>query len=488
VYAAGHAAEGQEAMDQLIYRSATDLARLIRDQEVSSEEVVNAHLLRIAEVNPKLNAVVQPTENPARIRARQADDALARGEIWGPLHGVPMTVKDSLCTASAITTAGTPLRKDHVPARDATVVARMHKAGAILLGKTNCTELCGSGETDNQLYGRTNNPYDLERSTGGSSGGEVAIIAAGGSPIGLGSDFGGSIRGPAHLCGVAGLNPTMGRVPRTGHIPPYGGAFDTARIGPMARYVEDLALVLEIISGPDNTDPSVIPMPLYDHRLVNLRSLRVAFHTDNGVYPTTSDTGKVIREAAKELARMGMTVIEDCPSGLCELMEIANALGSAVRSAEQGGMFREFREDKPLDADALSGHVDAWLGSATSARSDDAISASELLAWTWKWDLCKSKMLSFLERYDAILCAADPDPALPHGFATHQDFPNERITGYTKPYSMAGWPSVVVRAGSSAEGLPIGVQIVAGPWREDVVLAIAQCLETALGGWRPPPI
>ena len=219
-------------------------------------------------------------------------------------------------------------RAAFVPARDATAVARLRAAGGILLGKTNCTELCGSGETDNLVYGRTNNPYDLSRSPGGSSGGEAAIIAAGGSPLGLASDFGGSIRGPAHLCGIAGLNPTFGRVPRTGHIPPYGGAYDTARIGPMARYVEDLALVLPIIAGPDGIDPTVAPVPVGDPNTVTVRGLRVAFHTDNGIFPVTHETAETVRNAARALADAGLSVTEDCPPGLSDLMEVGAALGS----------------------------------------------------------------------------------------------------------------------------------------------------------------
>ena len=294
-------------------------------------EVVDAHLDRIAEVNPRLNAVVQVTAEAARARAREADAALTRGELWGPLHGLPMTVKDSLATAGVVTTAGTPGLRSYVPRTDATAVARLRQAGAILLGKTNCTELCGGGETDNLVYGRTNNPYDLERSPGGSSGGEVAIIAAGGSPLGLGSDFGGSIRGPSHLCGIAGLNPTMGRVPRTGHIPPYGGAYDTARIGLMARFVEDLALALPIIAGPDGRDPSVVPVPLRDPAAVSLTKLRVAFHTDNGVFPPSADTVAVVRSAAQALADRGVRVEEACPPGLREIMAVAAALRQSPR-------------------------------------------------------------------------------------------------------------------------------------------------------------
>jgi amidase len=219
--------------DELIYASATVLAQAIRSKKVSAVEVVNAYLQRIEEVNPTLNAVVQLTADAARAQAREADAAQARGEGKGPLHGVPITIKDMIETAGVICTSGTKGRASCVPPRDATIVARMHAAGAIILGKTNTPELGVAPETDNLVYGRTNNPYDLSRTPGGSSGGEGAITAAGGSPLGLGSDGGGSIRIPAHCCGIVGIKPTSGRVPRTGHFPGPGGPMDSLwQVGP----------------------------------------------------------------------------------------------------------------------------------------------------------------------------------------------------------------------------------------------------------------
>jgi amidase len=475
-------------MEDMIFWSATRLAAAIRAREVSALEVVDAHLERIAAVNPALNAVVQLAAERARAEARWADACLARGELLGPLHGVPFTVKDSLCTEGIITTAGTPGRAGFVPARDATVVARLRAAGGILLGKTNCTELCGSGETDNLVYGRTNNPYDLSRSPGGSSGGEAAIIAAGGSPLGLASDFGGSIRGPAHLCGIAGLNPTFGRVPRTGHVPPYGGAYDTARIGPMARCVEDLALVLPIMVGPDGIDPTVAPVPVGDPNAVTLRGLRVAFHTDNGIFPATQETAETVRDAAHALADAGLSVSEDCPPGLSDLMEVGAVLGEIGRKAEQAGVYAEFAKPIELDSDSLNQCATRWVARSRDMQRLDPMMASELLAWTRKWDACRRTLLGFLTRYDVILCPVDPYPALPHGVTTRPDFPPCGVTAYTKPYSMAGWPSVVVGAGTSPARLPIGVQVAAGPWREDIALTVAQEIERELSGWRPPTL
>src|SRR5438105_1821797 len=238
-------------MDELMYASATAIAQAIREKRVSATEVVEAHLQRIAAVNPALNAVVQVAGARARLEALAADQALARGELRGPLHGVPMTIKDSLDTAGVISTGGTKGRATMVPGQDATVVARLRAAGAILLGKTNTPELTLSGETDNLVYGRTNNPYDLARTPGGSSGGAGAIVTSGGSACDIGSDTGGSIRLPAHFLGMAGIKPTSGRVPRTGHYVPVGmGAVDALQqLGPMERSDEDLMLRFLIIAG-----------------------------------------------------------------------------------------------------------------------------------------------------------------------------------------------------------------------------------------------
>jgi amidase len=478
-------------MSEIVYWSAKALAEAIRLKTLSSLEVVDAHLRRIEEVNPRLNAVVQLTAEAAREQARQADTTLAREEAIGPLHGVPMTIKDSLSTKGVVTTAGTPGLREFRPTRDATVVARLRAAGAILLGKTNCAELCGSGETDNEVYGRTSNPYDLIRSPGGSSGGEVAIIAAGGSPLGLGSDFGGSIRGPCHLCGIAGLNPTMGRVPRTGHIPPYGGTFDTARVGPMARFVEDLRLVLPIIAGMDWIDPTITQMPLGDPETADLKALRVAFYTDNGIFPVTSETAETVQCAAQVLQDAGSWVEEERPDGIEETMKISDGLQSGAKGVDQRQLFTALDESTTVNPASLSQYAQRWLqraGEIDEIQPESATSAAEFLYWTMRWDRYQSAMLSFLREFDVIICPVDACPAMPHGFTHQQDYRPEGVTSYTKPYSLTGWPSAVVRGGTSPEGLPIGVQVVAHPWREDVALTVAQHIEAALGGWQRPPI
>jgi amidase len=433
-------------MDELIYTSATALAKAIRAREVSSEEVVEAHLRRIEAVNPRLNAVVQLAADSARAQAREADAALARGEVRGPLHGVPFTVKDWLETEGVVCAAGFKERADFVPKRDATVVARMRAAGAILLGKTNILFMdpSGGGPADNPLSGRTNNPYDLSRTPGYSSAGEAAIIAAGGSPLGLGSDSGGSIRMPAHCCGIAGLRPTTGRVPNTGHFPRIGALSDPrTQIGPMARFVEDLALALPIISGVDWCDASVIPMPLGDPSAVDIASLRVAVYTEDGIASPTPDTIEAVMAAAQALSDAGLAVEEARPSRIEETHEIT---------------------------------LKYWRRSH--------LTGAEVERSLFEWDRFRRVMLSFMEHYDVILCPVCECPAMPHDATADRA---ARDISYTLTYSLTGWPCTVVRAGTSPEGLPIGVQVVARPWREDVALAVAQHIESALGGWQPPP-
>ncbi len=309
--------------DPLFYTSALGLANAIRNHEVSSEAVVTACLDRIKAVNGDLNAVFQVQEDSALERAREADAASARGETWGPLHGVPMTIKDSLDTAGVVSTGGTQGRATFVPEKDATVVARLLAAGAILLGKTNTPEFTLSFETNNLVYGMTHNPYDLRYSPGGSSGGAAAIVAAGGAPFDIGSDYGGSIRLRSHFCGIAGIKPSSGRVPRTGHIYPFGGLQDSfQQIGPLARSVDDLSFLLKLIAGPDDVDPGVIPLPWHDPDRLELRDLRVSFHTDNGIVTPTTETRETVTAVAQRLTEFVNQVDEARPTGVEQTIDL----------------------------------------------------------------------------------------------------------------------------------------------------------------------
>lgn len=458
----------------LLDMSAVQLAQLIRDQEVSTKEVVEAHLQRIETVNPALQAVVQLAAERALAEARAADQAIATGRELGPLHGVPMTIKDSLDTAEIVSTGGTKGRESYVPSEDATVVARLRAAGAILLGKTNTPELTLAGETNNLVYGQTNNPYDVSRTPGGSSGGAGAIIAASGSPFDIGSDTGGSIRLPAHFCGIAGLKPTSGRVPRTGHVVPHSlGAVDAlTQNGPMARYVEDLALILPIIAGVDWRDPAIIPMPLGNVQDVTIRELRVAVHTDNGIMTPTAETIAAVEAAAKVLSEAGLHVIEDRPAPLPRAAELANNLSGADGRAWT----------RRLLSQAGTTDIHPWI--SRRMEESQAYEVGDFTELLEDVDRYRSEMLTFFQAYDVILCPVCAFPAPPHGSTMDPEM--RKGFSYTGAYNLTGWPGAVVRGGTSPEGLPIGVQVVARPWREDVALAVAAHLETALGGWQKP--
>lgn len=464
-------------MDEIIYSSATELARAIRDREVSSEEVAAAHLARIGEANPTLNAVVHLTADAARARAREADAALARGEVWGPLHGVPVTIKDAFETAGVVSAGGTKGRAGFVPREDAAGVARYKAAGAVVLGKTNVPEVSLAFESDNLVYGRTKNPYDLTRTPGGSSGGEAAAIAAGMSPLGLGSDAGGSIRLPAHFCGIAGIKPTSGRTPRTGHFPPMGGLLDSIwQIGPLARRVEDLSLALPLLCGADWRDPTVAPVPLGDPSEVELKSLRVAFHTDNGIVAPTPDIAAAARDAARALAGAGAEVVEARPPVPGNAYEMLLGLYGADSGA---GLRMLLMLSGTDETHALMTRLLEVLGASN-------MTAAELTGLVFRLDQWRGEMLSFMRDYDLILCPPCARTAMPHGTTFDED--NQLVFSYTMIYNMTGWPGAVVRAGTSPEGLPIGVQLVARPWREDVALAAAAAVESSLGGWRPPAL
>jgi len=462
-------------MDELLHSSASGMARAIREKKISSTELIQAHLDRIQAVNPKLNAIVQLPAERVFEEARAADASLARGEIKGPLHGVPVTFKDAIETAGIISTGGTLGRRSFVPQEDAVVVRRLREAGAIVLGKTNCPELGWAWESDNLIYGRTNNPYNLALSPGGSSGGESALIAAGGSPLGFGSDAGGSVRFPANCCGLASIKPTSGRIPRTGHFPGPGGTLDALwQMGPLARNVEDLELALKIVSGVDWHDPAIVPAPLGATGTVDLKNLRVAFYTDNQIVAPEPEIAEAVRMAATTLSEAGARVEESCPPGIGETYELYRGLFCADGGSGLNALL----------AAAGTERIHPLLQQALELQQRHGISMADFGALAVRWDAFRSTQLRFMEHYDALLCPVCSFAGMVHG-STY-----ERLMSfsYTMTYNLTGWPAAVVRAKTSAEGLPIGVQIVAPPWQEHVALAIARRLEEALGGWQPPPL
>jgi amidase len=441
------------------------LAAALRRGELSSEEVTRAFLDRIGAVNPKLNAVVQLRADAVLSEARASD--LMPADRRGPLHGVPMTIKDSLDTAGIVTTGGTKGRASFVPTQDATVVRRVREAGAIILGKTNTPDLTLSLETSNLLFGRTNNPFDVSRTSGGSSGGAAAIVAAGGSPLEIGSDTGGSIRQPAHFCGIAGLKPTAGRVPRTGHILNYEGAPQfLTHIGPLARRVDDLALVLGVIAGPDGVDPHMVAMPLGDPATVQVAGLRLGYFTRLPPLEPTMETTAAVEIALGALRRAG-----------CSAREIEIPGSQSIHEMYMTVLFGD-------GGAAVARTLDRWgsTESALRARIETmrALSGGEMTALYERLDCWRSQMLALLAELDAIVCPVTTAPA-----PAHQTF-DRTTAAYAQAFNLTGWPSTVVRAGTSDEGLPIGVQVVAHPWREDVSLAVAAEIEKALAPFQAP--
>jgi amidase len=460
-------------MNDAIYWSASALARALRARELSSREMVDAYLARIDTVNPAINAVVQLVPERAQEEADELDKLAAGGHFRGPLHGVPITLKDSLDTAGIVSTGGTLGRRDFVPTQDAPVVARLREAGAVLLGKTNTPELTLSGETNNLIYGRSNNPYDLTRSPGGSSGGSAAIIACGGSALELGSDTGGSIREPAHLCGITGIKPTSGRTPRSGHIVPYGGVFDSlTQIGPMARYVEDLALALPIICGPDGRDPAVVPVALGDPGAINVSCLRVAWYADNGIVTPDVAIQRVVSETAQALHADVDVLDNRLLPGMRELVNLTTEFRESANAGVIQRLLKRYGTTQP--GPDLAGYL-----TEKSLAASDHVRPTLLEAI----DEVRAQALSFFEDYDAILCPPSHALARPHG-ASHQDSFDD--WSYMTIHNLLGWPGVSVRAGSSDSGLPVGVQIVAAPWREDIALALAQRIEALMGGYQQP--
>jgi amidase len=458
----------------LLYGSAVSMAKLIRGRALSVREVISAHIEQIESVNSSLNAVFQIDKERVFEEALQLDRMLERGEVRGPLHGVPITIKDSLDTAGIISTWGTSGRRDFIPGKDATVVDRLRRAGAIILGKSNTSELTMGGEMDNVIYGPTNNPYDLSKSPSGSSGGAAAIVAAGGSALDLGSDTGGSIRSPAHVCGIAGIKPTYGRTSRTGHAVTYGmGVLDMlTQIGPLSRCVEDLILTLPLICGPDKDDPSVVPMPLGDAKKVNLENLRMAFYTDGGIYPPISDLRRIVRNTATALAHRVTSATEAFPEALSR----SGHLYPWLKFMDKGNSVRSRLQE--AGSSTPGPYVARLLNEAESADIPDLSTVFKELG------SFQSEMHHFLQDYDVIICPVDVYPAMPHGNLNGDT--DYSMWAHMSAYNLTGWPAGVVRAGETSEGLPVGVQVVGHPWREDVVLAVMMEIERIFGGYIPP--
>jgi len=458
--------------------SASKLAELIRNNVVSSEEVVKSHISRIKKVNPKLNAIVVLTEKSALNSAREADSLTQKSKSLPPLHGVPVTIKDAFEVAGVISTGGTLGRKDYVPNTDATSVKRLKQAGAIILGKTNLPEISMGFESSNLVYGTANNPFDVKRIPGGSSGGEASIIAAGGSPFGIGSDAGGSIRWPAHCCGIVGMKPTTGRAPRTGHWPAFSGIFSlVTQIGPMARSVEDIALTLPLLSGPDGVDPTVMPIPLNDPAKVKLSDINIAFHTDNGLATPIDEIQNAVNNAAGILETKVKSIEQRTP----EALKMSASLHSQIMGADAGETARAILKN------AGSNAMDPNLLSRINMMSEKPAYLPDFLDTLVELEEYRSQLLQFMERTntDVLIGPAAPVPAPLHGHG-YDGFPENG--SYSHAYNLAGWPALVMRGGTSKEGLPVGIQVISKPWCEEKVIAVALELEKNLETFPGPKI
>jgi Asp-tRNA(Asn)/Glu-tRNA(Gln) amidotransferase A subunit family amidase len=467
-------------MDELTYLPAVTMAEHIRTRKVSSSQLVEAHLSRIERLNPELNAFVQVDVEGARNQARAADEAVARGSTLGPLHGVPISIKSSIQVAGFRCEAGTKLRAGVIASQDAPLVSRLRQAGAVILGMTNTPELLMAWETDNLLYGRTNSPWDLTRTPGGSSGGEAAAIASGCSAGGVGSDGGGSIRVPAHFSGICGLKPTPGRVPATGHFPQSVGPFALIGVvGPMARTMADLKLLFEVMQGPDDGDPSSAPVSLHWPAQPDVKKLRIAYFEDDGRTPVTRETREAVRRAAQTLQSAGFQVEPFSPEGL----EAARQLWWKIFGTAGHMLLGPMTHGHEAELSALLKQFDQW------AAADPPHTGDSLLDTWVQRDVVRMQIFEQMREFPILLCPAAAIPAFRHGERTWtidgQTVNYLDAWSYTEWFNLLGMPGVVVPAGQSDEGLPIGVQVVAKPWEEELALEVAAVIE---GPWRPPPI
>jgi len=471
-------------MPDLTFLSATSMAEQIRQKKLSPVELVEAHLAKIARLNPQLNAFVQVDADTALRQARVAEHSVTQGQSLGPLHGVPLSIKSSIDVGGGLRCeAGTKLRAGCVPSPDAPLVARLRKAGAIILGVTNTPELLMAWETDNLLYGRTNNPWDLSRTPGGSSGGEAAAIASGCSAGGVGSDGGGSIRVPAHFSGICGLKPTPGRIPATGHYPNSVGPFALLGVvGPMARTVGDLKVLFEVMQGPDYGDPSSAPVPVRWPGEDELKKIRVGYFEDDGRTPVTAETRAAVESAAQALRRAGFKVERFRPEGL----ELARQLWWKFFGIAGGMLLGPMIKGREADLSPILKEFSSWVDAEPTHTG-----ASLLDTWIQR-DVIRTQVFREMHEYPVLLCPVASIPAFRHGERSWKiDGQTVRYLdawSYAEWFNLLGTPAAVIPVAQSAEGLPIGVQISGLPWEEEKVLAVAAALGAECGGWRQPPI
>jgi amidase len=463
--------------DDVVLASAVKQLELLRSGQISIAELAEAQIGQIERLNPELNAFADFDAERVREEARRLENLK---EPRGPLHGLPVTVKSSISTAGYKCEIGSLLHKGEVPREDAVVVARLRAAGALILGTTNCPEFLMAYETANLVHGRVRNPWDLERSPGGSSGGEAAAIAAGLSAGGLGSDSGGSVRVPAHFTGICSMKPTPGRIPGRGHQPPCVGPFSTlGAIGPMARTMEDVALMFRTLAGQDQGDPVSPPVALREPGPEELRAHRIGFFEDDGLVPVTPETRAAVQAATAALREAGFLVEAFRPRTLEALRKLWWKF-----FVQCGAMF--YAPEIRGREDQLSPIFSEFLAIAAGAPP---LTATELLdAWA-ELDLLRAKTLEEMKEWPVLLCPVASIPAFRHGERTWsidgQAVEYLDAVRHTQWFNLLGAPAAVVPVGRSPEGLPIGVQIAARPFEDETVLGIAAVVDAAFG-YRAP--
>jgi amidase len=469
---ARHGLRAGANVPDLLFRPATEVARMLRRRELSSRELTAMLLERIDAVNPALNAVVELRREAALREAAAADDALAGGAGVGPLHGVPMTIKDSFDVAGLHTTWGNPAFKDHVADTDATVVRRLRRAGAIVVGKTNVAFMLGDfGQTANELYGVTSNPWDTTRTPGGSSGGAAAASAAAMTFLEYGSDLVGSIRIPASFCGVYGLKPTAGIVPLTGFQPPGAAAgpselTSTSAVGPLARSAGDLRTALRATAGPEGDAAKAWSWALPPPRHARLGEFRVGFVLDHEQAPVSGEVAPLLSDAVDALARAGATVVEGWPEGV-----------DPVREAESFGF-----------------QVGLFL--ALQQPGEDFATLSQVVEQEHRRMAARAAWSRYFGDVDVFLCPASFTPAFPHDarpfeqrtIATPEgERPYGDLAFWVSHASLPGLPAVAAPVGRTPGGLPAGIQVVGPRLEDDTPITFAELLAEVAGGYQPPP-
>lgn len=466
------------------FSTIAEVTASIRSRQISPVELVESHLRRIESLQPKLNAFVHLDADAARAQARSAEAAVLQNQPLGPLHGVPVTLKSCIDVSSWPCPAGSLLRKDYIPRADAPLVSRLKAAGAILLGNTNTPEFLMAYETNNLLTGKTSNPWNLAYSSGGSSGGEAAAIAAGCSMGGVGSDGGGSIRVPAHFCGICGLKPTPGRIPATGHFPSGAGAFGwMGVVGPMARTIADVRELFEVMPGPDAGDTHSAPVPVRSYSEKDLRATRIGFLQSSSLGNATPETRAAVDRAAKLLSDRGFSIEPFELTGLDRILEfwwfffgpvIAHLLTSSLADHES--------ELSPQ----LSPMLREYLSNATSPVP---LSLDPFIQACAERDLLREKILRQMHNVTILLSPVSSAPAFRHGEGNYHPGTGYRVTmRFCQWLNLTGFPGASVPITISNEGLPIGVQIIGRPFEDELVLAVAESLEHSRGPWQSPPL